>query len=457
MILYLASLLAAIFACALFWNERVNGILYYCSERYPLDFLVGPPFTHSRSWTTGDHDVARPEAVLWLWRALWAGCILVPAVLVWIGHKLDNWVAQKMANLESPKSLRGLLVSFFRWLAFTALAVGGVSFVIAWNAASQKREPPRRHAPTYSQATITDVPLLVFLGPPKSFASRVAFSPDGGTVAAGFHGRNQGVKTWDSSTGETILNIYQRSVWDVALSPNGEYLAASGHEDTARIYDARTGAVIHSFQGLEIHGTSINFSADGRSVATGNGEGVQIWDMVTGQQIRNLPELRNSSRSMRFSSDGRLLAAGGNDWSVRVWETSRWIELVKFRGHSRGVLGVAFSPDNRRIASASEDGSVKVWDATSGHEIMTFTGHTTDSGARVSAVAFSPDGERAASVGSDGFARVWRTDNAWEIWAFDIGNRRPYPPFLGVAFSPDGKRLATSTGGSTVKIWNVES
>jgi WD40 repeat protein len=336
------------------------------------------------------------------------------------------------------------------------LFLGLVVLGIILNFASLRRGVGHRHDPNYSDATITDVPVLVLAGPPKSLATRVAFSPDGKSVAAGFDGAAPAVKVWDSTTGEARLNVYQWSVWDVAFSPDGKYVAASGHDDHPMIYDAHTGEVVRTFKGPEIHGMSIAFSAGGKDVATGNGEGVQIWDVATGRQLLNAPELRDSTHSIKFSSDGRLLAAGGNDWSVRVWDTTQWMELLKFRGHSREVLGVAFSPDGTRIASASRDGSVKVWHATNGQEIVTFTGHCVDAGSCASAVAFSPDGKHIASLGRDGAARVWRADNAAEIRAFDIGNKRPFPAFLGVAFSPDGKRIAASSGGSTVKVWKVE-
>ena len=69
---------------------------------------------------------------------------------------------------------------------------------------------------------------------------------------------------------------------------------------------------------------------------------------------------------MAFSPDkeGRWIASGGEDSTVKVWD-SRTGKLVRsFRGHRGLVSSVAFSPDGRRLVSGSRDHTVKVWDLT---------------------------------------------------------------------------------------------
>jgi tricorn protease-like protein len=447
--------LIGVFASALFWYDRVNGILYYCSERYPLDFFVGPPFVHIGGWfvNTGDHMMVMKSHVTRLWRVMWIGCIVLPAILIGASCIVSRLVmrttsAHKPQASHWRNSLQRFVVRPARFLGLTVIVVGALALIVCMNTASVHRRIGCRHQPNYSDATITDVPELVLANPGNSLATRVAFSPDGKSVAAGFESPPV-IKIWDSTTGEHLLTIsgQQASIWDIAFSPGGKYLASSAHDNHPMIFDAHTGAVVRSFKGLEIHGTSIAFSADSERVATGNGNDVQVWDVASGQQILDLPDTRSAQISMKFSPDGRLLAVGGNDWCVRVLDATQGKELLKFRGHNREVWSVAFSPDSKRIVSASRDGSAKVWDATTGQEIVTFTGHCTS----VCAVVFSPDGKRVASLGREGVARVWDANTAHEIVAFDIGNNNPFPAFLAVAFSPNGKRPATSTGGSTVE------
>ena len=100
------------------------------------------------------------------------------------------------------------------------------------------------------------------------------------------------------------------------------------------------------------------------------------------------------------------------------------------------VWSVAFSPDGQRLASGGDDQTVKIWDSATGKELLSLKGH-----AGRSSVAFSPDGQRLAS-GSD------------EPDGEDLGQRdrqgaaRPQGPYVGsqsVAFSPDGQRLASGS------------
>ena len=69
---------------------------------------------------------------------------------------------------------------------------------------------------------------------------------------------------------------------------------------------------------------------------------------------------------MAFSPDdeGRWIASGGEDSTVKIWD-SRTGKLVRtFRGHTGIVSSVAFSPDGKRLYLRQPRKTVKVWDLT---------------------------------------------------------------------------------------------
>jgi hypothetical protein len=461
---YFGLLLVAIFICAVFWQYRVYGVLYYCSSPL-IEFFAGPQFAHLKQ-TPFDHYLAPANRVARLWYALWVGCFAVPAVLLWIIRIRGKCVTRRMsrnaatavaAGAESIGAINDVRFVSRIWLYFTHLlwtlvGIGLVALVILFKVSFSYAHLQVRHPRDHSDAAISDEPLLTLRGAlgdgDKGVLYRVAFSPDGKRIASGDWSK---LRVWDSSTGEALLTLTGvHSALDVAFSPDGKYLAESGHEHSAFIFEARTGQTVRKLEGLEIHGNAVAFSPDNKFLALAFGDAVEVREVVTGRRLLNLM-IGDAMHCVTFSPDGQRLAAGGNDWKVRVWHATNGKELLIFKGHYQDVYGVAFSPDGKRIASASRDNSAKVWDAVTGREIVTFTGHCQ----QVWDVAFSPDGKRAASISRDGAARIWDAANGQELFVFfDTGNKR-VPQALGVAFSPDGKRLATSFGANTIKVWKL--
>ena len=77
-------------------------------------------------------------------------------------------------------------------------------------------------------------------------------------------------------------------------------------------------------------------------------------------------------------------------------------------GHNTDVRSLAVSPDGVSLASGGDDRTVRVWDTVTNQELLCLT----DCKARVNAVAFSPDGTTLAAADHSGAITIWHAGRA---------------------------------------------
>jgi WD40 repeat protein/DNA-binding SARP family transcriptional activator len=258
------------------------------------------------------------------------------------------------------------------------------------------------------------------IGPATDYFNFESFAvgPDGSAIALGGNsvrgdvGGASAARAWDTSTGEELWRIgHDRTVNEVAFSPDGEYVATADWEGTAKIVD-RSGRVIQVLGGpqAEFNFSDVAFSADGRLVATGefNNRGrerVRVWDWARRDVLLTI-DAEGPWAQVEFDPNGPRVALSGSDGLGEIWDVESGERLVTLAGPPGGVKGLAFSPDGSRIATATVDGLVRLFDAETGATELRLRG----SGCAVEGVAFSPDGTKLASTSWCDGVRVWALD-----------------------------------------------
>ncbi len=189
--------------------------------------------------------------------------------------------------------------------------------------------------------------------------------------------------------------------------------------------------------------TSVAFHPDGNQLATSSADGTaKLWDIATGQEVFSLDGHIDKNKSVNvideiqtveFSSDGTRVVTACHDGTAKIWDTATGAELLTLRGHGSWVWHAVFSPDGRRVATGSRDATAKIWDAATGEELMTLTGHT----GIVTGLAFSPDGSMLATNSFDGTARLWDMATGNELLKWENSG-----PGM-VHFNGDGTLLST--------------
>jgi WD40 repeat protein len=204
----------------------------------------------------------------------------------------------------------------------------------------------------------------------KSQINQITFSPDGQTLAAA--SEDTRVQVWDVTTGDALraLEGLTGPVTSVAFSPDGGSLAAGALTDCAAnvvfsVWNVETGEVLPISGGVPSTVMSVAFNPTGQQIALGGVWGLQLLDINT-SETWDLPGHTASITSVVYSPDGKLFASGSEDQTIRLWDTQSQESLHVLEGHTDTVSSVAFRPDGEELASGSYDGTVQFWEVKTG-------------------------------------------------------------------------------------------
>ncbi len=275
----------------------------------------------------------------------------------------------------------------------------------------------------------------------------------------------------------------KREVIDLALSPDGHYLAAGGHAGLLVVWDLRQGQRrefhLPEWAGLP-YVWAVAFSADSRYLATGLVRPI-IWDMNTGKPMP--PPYSGTAEltcfSLAFGANDRLLAATFRDGHVRVWDRDTHRAVLSLPKNDLGVTSAVFSPDGKlgsRLAWARGREVVieNLGRPTSPPELK-LVGHEDKA---LWSVAFSPDGNVLASRSTTEVI-LWSRDSGQPLWRKPLNKVVPAEPAwqfreaaelpddprgtgkfsaceAPLCFSPDGRLLVTGAR-DRLQAWDVKT
>ena len=107
----------------------------------------------------------------------------------------------------------------------------------------------------------------------------------------------------------------------------------------------------------------VRYSPNGTRIATGSDDNtIRIWDSESGAVVGEpLTGHAGSVTSVAYSLDGRRIISGSSDRTIRIWDADTGAAVGKpLEGHTDYVRSVGYSPDGRHIVSGSSDKTILV-------------------------------------------------------------------------------------------------
>ena len=65
----------------------------------------------------------------------------------------------------------------------------------------------------------------------------------------------------------------------------------------------------------------------------------------------------------------RYLFSSGQDWILKMWDTSDGKFIKNFEGHTKNINAIEFSKDEEFVLTASSDNNAKMWNIKSGKQV----------------------------------------------------------------------------------------
>jgi WD40 repeat protein len=213
----------------------------------------------------------------------------------------------------------------------------------------------------------------------------------------------------------------------ISVSPDSELIAAAGDDHAIRLVSMKSGKTISTLQGHVDWVQAVEFSADGKRLAScGNDGQLKIWSIDSEPKLVATHRVGHALQTLAFLGNEEIFTAGFGNNLYRLHINNAAINVFHACECS-DIRSIACSPDLQWVAFGGRDGvlrirTTQVESASQAAALPPQNGHadTAEHTAnlhsdRIRSIQFSSDGQQITSVGEDR-----------RIVHYDLALRKPF-------------------------------
>ena len=252
------------------------------------------------------------------------------------------------------------------------------------------------------------------------------------------------------ATGKAVSGL---EIVEQTYDPKGKFVASGTEGGYIKIWNLKSGELIHNLEWHSDRILALAYSADGKIISSGSSDKtIRSWNAETGEIISVIDSPSEAVSALAYSPDGKTLTFGLTNGAIRYWklqphQSANKVE-IEIKKES-DVRGFSFSPDSQTIVSSTNN-VTRLWDTITGENIKNFN-------KSYSNPTYSPDGKTIAG-NNDKFVFFLDSQTGLPVQhngrQFDI---KLYFQIKTFKYSPDNRLMAIATSGHNIDLWNVKS
>jgi WD40 repeat protein len=270
----------------------------------------------------------------------------------------------------------------------------------------------------------------------------VEFSPSDKQISAGAAAPASVWKTSDGTLLKTVTGSYLNWSFD------GRFLASKFNE-TVTVWNAKSFEQ-HTTNEQLGYGLLRVWSPTDYRLSGNDSKGLWVWNVETNAVQRTAEAITEGGpdafKAIAWSPDGKQIAVVANAYRLYIVDAETLECKHQFQPTTTTIRALAWSPDSKFLAVAAAQPSAIIVSVETGDIVKKLDAHSYE----VRSVAWSKDGQRIATGGADRQLMVWNPD--WELpvlsMEFDSEVR-------SVAWSHDNRILAGLSQNGQLRLWKA--